>query len=311
MGLDNIIIPAFVEGFLVILMAEILIGISTNGFIVFVNVRDWLRGQSLNSSDQLVVSLAVSNACFSCVNGASIVCSIFFTNIFLVDYVFYILYFIMSYTIFSSSWLSASLCLFFCLKIINFQHGCLAWLKTNIVTVVPWLILLSQVLSFSCCLPLLFTFTKVFAPNSTAQIGTNETSKVVIGYQINTFYNLFSLLMNCFVPFLMVMITTGRIIASLWKHARHMRQNMEDDHGPSVKAHQGAARTMMSLLILYLIFYVVELGLGFLSMLSPIYWVCFVLIVSFPTIQSFILIVGNVKLKHICLKLLKNCRKKH
>ncbi|XP_056392736.1 taste receptor type 2 member 40-like [Hyla sarda] len=308
MGLDHIYIPPFVGTFLIILMIEIFTGVLTNVFIVVVNVHVWLRGQSLNSSDHLVVSLALSNFCFSCINASTIVCFIYFYDIFLVDYVFYILYMIMTYSIFSSSWLSAWLCLFFCVKIITYQQGCMAWLKAKITSVVPWLILSSQVFSIASSLPVIWSFTKVYASNSTDQLETNGTSTVV-GYKINQTYNLFSIFINCFVPFMVVMATTGRIIASLFSHARHMKQNMED-HGPSLKAHQGAARTMMSLLILYLIFYVVELGLGFLSMMDPLYWVCFLLIFSFPTLQSVIFIAGNAKLKQTWLKILKSCIKK-
>ncbi|XP_063789009.1 taste receptor type 2 member 1-like [Pseudophryne corroboree] len=306
MGLDHIFVPTYVVGFFIVLIVEIIIGTLTNGFIVFVNFHDWLRGKPLNTSDQLVVSLALSNTCASCANAAIIVCAVYYTDIFLVYYVFCTLYSIMSYCIFSSSWLSAWLCLFFCLKIISFKSGCFAWMKTKVATIVPWLILLSQVLSFCLSIPFFFSFTQVFEPNSTAETGTNYTSGVVVGYEMNSLYNFISMFVNCFIPFLIVMITTGRIIASLHNHARHMRQNMEDDRGPSVKAHQGAARTMMSLLFLYLIFYVVELGIGFLTMLNPIFWICFVLIFSFPTVQSFIVIMGNVKLKQMCLKLLKN-----
>ncbi|XP_069841121.1 taste receptor type 2 member 40-like [Dendropsophus ebraccatus] len=336
MGLDHLYIPPFLGTFIIILMIEILAGVLTNVFIVVVNILDWLRGQSLNSSDQLVVSLALSNFCFSCINAATIMCFNFFFQIVLVDYVFYSLYGILTYSIFSSSWLSAWLCLFFCVKIISFKQGCMAWLKVNIATVVPWLILLSQVFSIVSSLPFMWSFTIVYASNTTNE--SNETStylnesngtstsiketngtststdetngtSTVIGYKINAVYNLSSLLINCFIPFMMVMATTGRIIASLCTHTRHMKQNMED-HGPSLKAHQGAARTMMSLLILYFIFYLVELGLGFLSMMDPLYWVCFVLICSFPTIQSVIFIAGNAKLKQMWLKILKNCRKK-
>ncbi|XP_071977814.1 taste receptor type 2 member 40-like [Engystomops pustulosus] len=307
MGLDNFYIPPFVETFLIFLMIEIFTGVLTNVFIVVVNVHDWLRGQSLNSSDQLVVSLALSNFCFSCINAATIVCSIFFSSLFLKDYVFYALYCIMSYSIYSSSWLSAWLCLFFCVKIISFKDGCMGWLKTKITAVVPWLIVLSQVFSIASSVPIIWTFTTVYASNVSEGFPSNGTVKVV-GYKIDPTYNMLSLLINCFVPFMFVMVTTGHIIVSLCAHTRHMKQNMED-HGPSLKAQQGAARTMLSLLILYLIFYVVELGLGFLSMIDPLYWVCFLLIFSFPTIQSVIFITGNAKMKQTCLKIMKICAK--
>ncbi|XP_040296078.1 taste receptor type 2 member 40-like [Bufo bufo] len=308
MGLEDFNIPKYLETFLIIFIIETFTGVLSNVFIVVVNFHDWLKGQSLNSSDQLVVSLALSNFCFACINAATIVCTFFFSNIFLLDYVFYTFYMILSYSIFSSSWLSAWLCLFFCVKIISFKHGCMAWLKANITTIVPWLILVSQVFSIVSSLPLIWTITKVFASNSTDESEANGTS-IFTGYKINATYNLFSLLINCFLPFLFVMATTGRIILSLYTHARHMKQNMED-RGPSLKVHQGAARTMMSLLVLYLIFYVVELGIGFLSMMDPLYWVCFLLIVSFPTLQSIIFITGNAKLKQTCLKMLKNCGKR-
>nr|DBA18890.1 TPA: hypothetical protein GDO54_014784 [Pyxicephalus adspersus] len=309
MALDTFSIPSFAQIYFGILVVESIIGIFTNVFIVLVNLRDWLKGQSLNSSDHLVVSLALSNTCFSFANTAIIVCFIYFVEFVFPDYVFYIVYGTMSYTIFSSSWLSSWLCLFFFLKIINFKGGCFGWMKMKVGSLVPWLIFLSQVISCISSLPLIWTTTKVYSQNSTSSdLGGNETSTVT-KYKINEFYNIFSIIVNCFVPFLIVMATTGCIIASLSLHTRHMKQNMEDSHGPSLKVHQAAARTMSSLLVIYLIFYVVELGLGFLPMSSLFYWICFMLISFFPTLQSIVLITGNSKLRQICSELL-NCRKK-
>ncbi|KAM5152736.1 taste receptor type 2 member 13-like [Mantella aurantiaca] len=311
MGLDDITIPSYAEQFFVIFAAEIIIGTMTNAFIVLVNLRDWLKGRNLNSSDKLVLSLALSNACFSFANTTTVVFFIYFTEFVFLDYVFYINYGVMSYAIFSSSWLSSWLCLFFFLKIISFKSGCFGWMKMKVDLLVPWLIFLSQVMSFFSFLPLIWTTSKVYISlNSTSSDSwTNQTSKV-IGYKINDSYNLFSILINCFVPFLIVTATTGRIIASLSSHARHMKQNMEDSRGPNLKVHQAAARTMSSLLVIYLIFYVVELGLGFLPMSSPLYWICFMLILFFPTLQSIVLISGNSKLRQICSDLM-SCKKKH
>lgn len=286
-----------------IIMVLVAIGILTNAFIVLVNLGDWLKGQSLNSSDKLVVSLALSNTCFSFANAAITTCAFFFVEL-LVGYIYYILYGLVSYAIFSSSWLSSWLCLFFFLKIITFQGGCFGWMKTKVELLVPWLIFLSQVISFVSLLPFFWTTTKVFAGNFTS------SEPIVIGYQTNSFYNYISVVVNCFVPFLIVTATTGRIIASLSLHAHHMKQNMEDSSGPSLKVHQVAARTMSLLLVIYLIFYVVELGLGFLSQASQIYWMCFMLILLFPTLQSLVLITGNSKLRQVCSDLM-SCKKKH
>ncbi|KAM5152768.1 taste receptor type 2 member 9-like [Mantella aurantiaca] len=385
MGLEYFGLPSY--AYFAILVVEIIIGTMTNAFIVLVNLQDWLKGRSLNSSDKLVLSLALSNACFSFANAATIVFLFFFTGLTLLDYVFYIVHGVMTYAIFSSSWLSSWLCLFFFLKIINFKSGCFGWMKMKVDLLVPWLIFLSQVMSFISFLPLIWTTSKIYIPlnstssdswaNQTSKVyislnttssdsmanqtsdvyislnstfldswvnqmpkvyislnstssdsWTNQTSKVyislnstssdsvtnqtskVIGYKINDSYNFCSLIINCFVPFLIVTATTGRIIASLSSHARHMKQNMEDSRGPSLKVHQAAARTMSSLLVIYLIFYVVELGLGFLPMSSPLYWICFMLILFFPTLQSIVLISGNSKLRQICSDLM-SCKKKH
>ncbi|XP_063285679.1 taste receptor type 2 member 40-like [Pelobates fuscus] len=309
MGLENIVIPSFVDIFLIILIAETFLGALTNVFIILVNVQAWMKGQTLNSSDHIVVALAFSNMGFSCVNAATTIFIVFFKEIlFTNNSIFSIIYYIMSYTIFSSSWLNAWLCLFFFLKIISFKDGCLSWLKMNISSVVPWLILISQIISFVSCLPLIWTITEVYADNTTTVLATNQTTKLT-GYQINTLYNLYSLVINCIVPFLVVMVTTGRIITSLCSHTRHMKDNMGESGGPSLKAHQTAARTMTSLLILYLIFYVVEVALGYLPMISPLYWVCFIAMASFSTVESILLIMGNSKLKQACEGILKHCRK--
>lgn len=310
MGLDNLVIPSYAEIFFAIFVVEIIIGTFTNAFIILVNLRDRLKGQVLNSSDRLVVSLALSNTCFVFANAASVVSYIYFTGVVFLDYVFYTLYYVIMYTLFSSSWLSSWLCLFFFLKIITFKGGFFGWMKVKVESLVPWLIFSSQVISFIGSLPFIWTTTKVFSSNVTSlDLGANQTFKV-IGYKVNDSYTFFSLIVNCFLPFLIVMGTTGRIIASLSLHAQHMKQNMEDSRGASLKVHRAAARTMLSLLVIYLIFYVVEIALGFLPMDSPMYWICFALILVFPNLQSIILITGNSKLRKVWSDLM-SCKKKH
>ncbi|OCT61885.1 hypothetical protein XELAEV_18047915mg [Xenopus laevis] len=250
-------------------------------FIMSVNFHSWIKGQSLNPSDLFIVTLAFSNMVFSVTDGAYTICIVVIQISNFGAYQFYVQYSIRMYVLFSNSWLSGCLCFFYFVKVSNFKPGDLAWLKSKIHTLMPRLILGAQVFSIL---------------NS-------------LYYGIDDFYNVFFLLINCNIPFLIIVVTTSLIIASLYKHTRHMQQNMGEFGGPSLKIHQRAALKMASLLILCLLFYVVVLGVSLLLKKKMLNWDNYMVGCAFSPIQSIILIMGNTRLNNTCMKVLYSCRK--
>eukprot|EP00079_Xenopus_tropicalis_P030308 XP_012826170.1 PREDICTED: taste receptor type 2 member 8-like [Xenopus tropicalis] len=286
----------------VLFIALSLVGIVINMFIISVNFHSWIKGQSMNPSDLLIVSLAFSNMVFSVTDGVYTICILVIPFGDVEDQL-YLLYIVMVYVLFCNSWLSACLCFYYFVKISNVKPGYLARLKSKINTLVPRLILVAQGFSI---LNSLFYMPVFFKEN--VENPTNQTQKITT-YRTDDFYNVFFLLINCYIPFLVIVVTTSLIIASLYKHTRHMQQNMGEFGGPSLKIHQRAARTMTSLLILYLLFYVVVLGSSLLIKNELLSWVYYLVGCTFSPIQSIILIMGNTRLKKTFVNMLNSCRK--
>ncbi|MEE6511831.1 hypothetical protein FKM82_018652, partial [Ascaphus truei] len=289
--------------FYAIYAAEIAAGILSNAFIVCVNSLDWINGKRLNSCDQIMFALGLSNAGHSSICGLFISSSFLYPQIYMVDYVFQLVYVLIIFSGLSSSWLTVSLCLFYCVKIIHFKSGPLAWLKMKIDTVMPWLILVAEVISFTCSLPGIWAFNKQFPKNYTTALTGNISTNAVV-FRKNTQYVISALMPSIVPPFLIVLVTTVCVIWSLCRHTCQMEQNMAVSSS-SLKVHRRAAFTMMGLLLLCLSFYVAQviITIDILKVRSAEYWGTFILVSAFSPVQSVLLILGNSKLKQNCHKL--------
>ncbi|XP_075421235.1 taste receptor type 2 member 9-like [Ascaphus truei] len=256
-------------------------------------------------------ALGLSNAGHSCICGLFTFSSFLYPQIFMVDYVYEAVYALSNFSGLSSSWLTACLCLFYFVKIIHFKSGPLAWLKMKIDTVLPWLILVAEVISFTCSLPGLWVPTikcpKNYTTDLTGHISSNATE-----IQQDTMDMVSSLIPSILLPFLIVLGTTICIMWSLCRHTRQMEQNMAVGSS-SLNVHRRAAGTMMGLLLLYLSFYVVQFLLTIGILTGAEYWGIIIILLAFSPVESVLLILGNSKLKQNCQKLshLMLCKGRH
>ncbi|MEE6511833.1 hypothetical protein FKM82_018654 [Ascaphus truei] len=291
--------------------AEIAAGIVSNAFIVCVNSLDWINGKRLNSCDQIMFALGLSNAGHSCICGLFIFSRFLYPQTYMVDYVNVAVCALSNFSGLSSSWLTACLCLFYCVKIIHFKSGPLAWLKMKIDTVLPWLILVAEVISFTCSFPGVWAFNKLFPKNDTTAL-TGNISANAAQFKQDTMDFVSVLIPSFLLPFLIVLGTTLCIIWSLCRHTRQMEQNMAVGSS-SLKVHRRAACTMMGLLLLYLSFYVANVLLTIGMLTGVEYWGTLILLLAFSPVQSVLLILGNSKLKQNCHKLshLMLCKGRH
>ncbi|KAE8578507.1 hypothetical protein XENTR_v10023605 [Xenopus tropicalis] len=288
-----------------ILLAVEFAGIFSSVFIIFVNVQSWMKGQKMSSRDQIIIALSFSDMVFSAVNAAIVLGSAFVPQLLSVDYIYYGLYDLMTYSICSNSWLSACLGALFFVKTTNFNIGFLAQLKMRIEMVMPWVTSGVEVFSFIIALVQPSASAEVYGENSTLPLITNETSEV-IGYETDVLNDVSFLLKACLTPFMIVTVTTAHINISLCKHTQ---QNM-DSGGPTLKVHRRAASTMTSLLILNTVFYVLQMWLGFLQTSDPLYRIGITLVCSFSLVQSIILILGIGRLKKTFIQIITMCRRK-
>ncbi|MEE6499533.1 hypothetical protein FKM82_003485 [Ascaphus truei] len=278
MGLD-----AITGVCLTVLAAEAITGISTNVFIVFVNFLDWFRGQNMNTCNKILVALSISNACYSCITAVNIFTSFIWPQVYTETYVQCAVFLLTTYSIFSSSWLIACLCFFYCMKIIHFSSGLLAWLKMKITIVVPWLMLVAEVVSVSSSFLATWPFPTQYSRNTSIIFSANMTS----GESMYKTWKLYTvLIINC-VPFLTVMVTTVCSIGSLYLHTHRIEKDMWTFGSANLNAHRGAIQTMMYLLLVYAILYVVWFLFSFKILVTPSfsYWISLMLMFSFTPVQ--------------------------
>ncbi|KAM4632403.1 taste receptor type 2 member 40-like [Discoglossus pictus] len=234
---------------------EIIAGILISAFIVCVNFIDWFRGQTLSSCDRILLALGIFNMLYPCLNGLMLYVNVVWSLDGLLAYLPAI-YLLTVFTSLTSSWITALLCLFYCVKIVHFKMDLLVRLKMKIDRMVPWLILVAGLISFISSIPVIWGFTKLDSIDNTSSVSANITS-IPAEINDNGMLTIIPLIPNILLPFLIVMVTTISNIWSLYIHTNNMEQNLKESS--NLKIHRRAAKTMLSLLLLYCIFYVAEM----------------------------------------------------
>ncbi|KAM3913991.1 taste receptor type 2 member 40-like [Leptodactylus fuscus] len=207
----------------------------------------------------------------------------------------------MSSLAFSSLWCSTVLCFYYCVKIVNFTGAFLHKLKSKLSALVPWMIIFSIVMSWAAGLTSYWDLYRN-SPFPTANYTGNLTYLNSLDFKskCNCLFQVYMLMSS--VAFTIIFFTAGSIIYSLYKHMMRMRQNSEGSGAGKINSHLSAAKTVTSLLLLYLFFY------GALNVIfndtsevgTLLFSLSFLAVSSFPTINAIILITGNRKLINAC-----------
>ncbi|KAJ1122274.1 hypothetical protein NDU88_000770 [Pleurodeles waltl] len=282
-------------------------GITGNGFIAAVIARQWAGSRRLPPPcDLLLLALGMINIpCQLCPAGEYFIGNIWGV-VFKSDSASKTLYVLTPLLFISSFWFNTWLCLFYCIKIVNFSHPLFMRLKRGIDSFVSWSLLSSVLTPLSITVPGIFYYVKSAPVNSTA---TNITlAERVMNY--NLWHALLMSIIGVFVPLVVIGISVVLILNSLYKHTRQMQRNHTGfTAGPSMDAHTRAAKTIFSLMVLYVLF---DMSL-LLALIDDTFYdesikiymyVCGVTL--YPFINSMILIMGNTKLKAASVRIL--CR---
>ncbi|XP_075697360.1 taste receptor type 2 member 9-like [Rhinoderma darwinii] len=280
-------------------------GLTGNSFILIVHFLDWLRTRDHNPSNLILNGIGISNIFLQGAVVFQEVAYLLFLDFYMQERVMVTLLIVITSLSLSSLWCSTCLCFYYCVKIVQLRGTLFYKLKANLPVMVPWLLAFSVVLSW--CVGIqsywdIYLDTSFTTMNITGNITTlmfpQFKSKCSCTLQI---YNVVAS-----VAFTLIFLTTGAIIASLCQHMKRMRQNNEGYGHAKVNTHLSAARTMTSLLIVYLLFYTAFSLLndpsGFPGDITIT--ACLIVTTLFPTINSVILIFGNRNLTNAVKKLL-------
>ncbi|KAG9468284.1 hypothetical protein GDO78_023097 [Eleutherodactylus coqui] len=287
-----------------LLLVECAAGIIVNVFLVANNLQNWRTRKTLQTCDKILSCLATCR------------CFIFF---FMILFSFFQLCFpwLLQNLVYTTSvmvgtmllnytnlWLTTILCVFYCLKIANYNHKLFLFLKTRISSLVHWLILASLIISVAFSLPtgwlVVYLDVEEIAHHSGENVNFTNITMVVKNKQ-----NRFLLFLGgSLPPFLIFCVAIFLLIQSLWMHIRHMRCNGAGFRSPNLEVHFSAVKSMSLFLVLQVVY------LACMSVLiSPTdnvfdTWKLPFTIITWspPFLHSLYIIFSNTKLKETFLR---------
>ncbi|NXP31312.1 TA2R7 protein, partial [Leiothrix lutea] len=282
---------------------EAFAGMCINTFILCVLCIGWVKKKTLNSNEKILLLLGCSRFCFLCFSWVYCSLSIAYPNYLYVQLTFQLIVFFQSSSNCSNLWVSAGLCVFYCIKIANFRNRFFIYLKVKIDRMVSW-ILLASVLSALTIGIIAYDMADTELSknrNSTRQGNFSTVSGKMDKYFFQTY---FIYGFGFFTSFTAVIFSAVFLLFSLWRHKRKMQKNSMNSL--SVDAHIKAMKSILSFFIMYNINFVfLILSLipstkkeNYVVLLGLLYFY------AFPGVHSLILIFSNPKLEKTLLRIL-------
>ncbi|CAO2606925.1 Taste receptor type 2 member 140 [Lemmus lemmus] len=289
------------------LSVELLMGNLGNTFTVLVNVMHWLKRRKISLIDQILTTLAISRVALLFSLTAGIFVSEQYPDIIMTRRITRQVCIFWTVTNHFSVWLATCLSIFYFLKIANFSNSIFLRLKWRLKKMVSGTLLASLFLFFLNVLVIDVWNDGHEANVSYTAITGNlaEFSRYVL--LVNTMFTL--------TPFTVSLTLFLLLIFSLWRHLKSMQHKAKGFRDVSTTAQIKALHTVVTFLLLYMIF--------FLSLLSLCWKANFnhrsltvlflqIMGIAFPSVHSCALILENRKLSQSLLSVLwwMRCRLK-
>ncbi|KFP80888.1 Taste receptor type 2 member 7, partial [Acanthisitta chloris] len=286
-----------------IITLETFAGLWINAFIVSVLCIAWVKEKSLNSSEKILLLLGWFRFWYLCISWVYSFLAIIYPEYLCVHPTLQIVEGIRSFFICSNLWVSASLCVFYCIKIANFRNSFFIYLKVKIDRIVPWLLLGSVLFSLLIGILVYNIIDKAICHN------LNFTChgiawKSSIRVKEHFFPMFFIIGMEFAISFMTVTFSALLLLFSLWRHKRTMETNSMKNL--SMDAHIKAMKSILSFFMMY--------SINFISLIltliyatevqNPMIFLNYVSLYAFPVVHSLTLIFSNPKLEKTLLRIL-------
>lgn len=289
------------EGLLIsVVVGESILGVLGNGFIGLVNCIDCVKNKNFSVIGLILIGLATSRIFLIWIIIIDGFIKIFSPHMYssgsLIEYITYAWIIINHLSI----WFVSSLSIFYFLKIANFSHHIFLWLKHRINRVLP---LLMGLMFISW----LFTFPQIVKIINDYKRGNRNTTWPLTVSKNK--YAAYQILLNLGVIFLftLCLISCLLLIISLWRHNRQMQSSALGVRDPSTEAHVKAMKVLISFLILLILHFIgitIEISCFSVSESKLLFIFGMATTMTYPCGHSFLLILGNSKLKQAFLKVL-------
>ncbi|NXM65232.1 TA2R7 protein, partial [Serilophus lunatus] len=283
-----------------IITLEVIAGMWINAFIVSLLCMAWFKKKILNSNEKILLVLGCCRFFYLCISWVYSFFLIIYPNYIFVNPILQVVQVTQRFLDFSDICVSACLCVFYCIKIVNFGNSCFIYLKAKIDRMVPWLLLGSVVCSLVIGI-LVFITDKLDCNNSTGQ-GNIWKVKFKIDEHFLPIYFIIGFVFVT--SFMTVIFSALLLLFSLWKHKCNMQINSMKDL--SMDAHIRAMKSILSFFIMY--------SINFISLIvtliystqgeSTIKFLLYAFLYAFPGVHSLVLIFSNSKLENTLLRIL-------
>ncbi|KAM5303460.1 taste receptor type 2 member 3-like [Glossophaga mutica] len=292
-------------GILFLSFTQFILGMLGNGFIGLVNVRSWFKSKRISWSDFIITALALSRIVLLWILFLDCASMAFLSKVLAELGALEVTDILWTFTNHLSIWLATCLGVLYCLKIASFSHPTFLWLKWRLSRVVVWMLLGALLFSCGSAISLIGEFQIYPLVRETAGTG-NATEH--LRRQMGEYQLAHVLGMLWYLPPLIVSLASYiLLILSLGRHMQQMRQNRTSLSDVSTEAHKRAVRIILSFLFLFL-FYCLAFSITsssyFLPRTEMTTTIGEIITMLYPAGHSFILILGNNKLKRTFLDLL-------
>ncbi|XP_011381991.1 taste receptor type 2 member 9 [Pteropus medius] len=289
--------------YMILIAGEMTIGIWGNGFIVLVNCIGWLKKRDISLIDIILVSLAISRICLLCVIFLDGIIELLSPETYDHDEVMNILDVFWTLCNHSSVWFTSCLSIFYLLRIANISHPFFLWMKLKINRIILGILLVSFLIS------LIFSIS--LNEGSWNYFKVDHEENITWEFKVSKIPNAFkqiTLNLGAIPPFVLCLISFLLLLFSLFRHTKQMKFHATGFRDPSTEAHMRAIKAVIIFLMLFIMYYVAFLVVtsslmipqGKLAMMFG-----GIITVIFPSSHSFILIMGNGKLREAFLKVLR------
>ncbi|XP_069347844.1 taste receptor type 2 member 13-like [Eulemur rufifrons] len=285
--------------FTLIIIAEVMLGNLSNGFIVLINCIDWVNKRKLSLVDKILIVLAIFRIGLIWEILVNWLATLYYPALFVAGTELRLVIFTWVAANHFSLWLATILSIFYLLKIATFSSPTFLYLQWRVKKVILMILLGS----------LIFLILNLIQMNT-------HIKDWIAGCERNTTWNfkmsdfatfselvVFTMTMFTLIPFTVALIAFLLLIFSLWKHLQKMQLSFKGHRDPKTRAHINALKTVILFLLLYATFFLSFLisWISETNQVKLVHMFCQTIRVIYPSIHSFVLILANSKLRQAYL----------
>ncbi|KAM3913336.1 taste receptor type 2 member 119-like [Leptodactylus fuscus] len=271
-----------------------LTGFITNGFILGVNIWDQKHSAPLTTSDLYMCYLAMINLTLEIWTNAQWVCNLTEDE----GFVCSLMNALKMISTTCGLLVTSSLCMFYCSRIVILKCCFFRWVQKHITRHHHYLIIGCVLLCVMLGLPLAWTGDGYEQP--LCMNGSALCKKMINQYSYKNIYRSIILLFGYAIPLFYVVMSAGLILRSLIHHVKRMHKSLTMGHEIRTKAHLQAGCTVLSLLVLFVVNFVISVIFltDVVPQQNPFFSVCYCAPMLYSVVHSLVLIKGNVKLRN-------------